>query len=165
MKIRFLKQSSTHMPILIRCMLNSKGTMIEMGTGLFSTPIFHWFAKEMGRNVVSYDDNQEWFEFARRFRSRYHRIRFVENWKKLDIKGHYGVALIDQSTKARTPMAIALKDKVDYVVIHDTDSNHPYHYDKIWPHYKYRYDYIQAKPNTAVVSNFNDLEWLKNSPS
>ena len=157
--VKFYKQSSTHFPLLIKCVLATDGPILEMGTGIFSTPLLHWLASEKKRWVFSYEDNPEWFRLAKKFQSITHRIRLVEDWSKLNLKGHWSVALIDQSTKSRTPMAIYLKDKVDYIVIHDTDAEHHYNYEKVWPHFKYRFDSI-GHPRTSVISNFQDLKWL-----
>lgn len=160
-QVKLYKQSSTHFPLLIKCVLATDGPILEMGTGFFSTPLLHWLASERQRLLISYDDNYDFYTMARRFQNRYHRIRLIEDWNKLDIGGHWSVALIDQSRKSRAPMAIYLKDKVDYVVIHDTNASQYYHYERIWPHYKYKYDYTKQNPNTTVVSNFKDLKWLE----
>ena len=158
---RFYKGSSTHFPVLIKCAMATDGAMLELGTGLFSTPLLHWLASERQRPLISYDDHPDFYDLNRKFQNRYHRIRMVTDWdifKK--IGGHYSLALIDQSTKNRAKTAIYLKDKVDYVILHDSNSAHHYHYEKVYPHFKYRYDYTKQDPNTTVLSNFNDLSWL-----
>lgn len=159
---RFYKGSSTHFPLLIKLALKTDGGILECGTGLFSTPLLHWLASERQRLLISYDDHSDFYELNRKFQNRYHRIRLTKDWKDVQsIGGHWSVALIDQSTKNRAPTAIALKDKVDFVILHDSNSPHHYRYETVWPHFKYRYDYTKQDPNTSVVSNFNDLEWLK----
>lgn len=158
---RFFKQGGSHFPILIKCVLATDGGVLELGTGLFSTPLLHYLVSERQRPLISYDDNEDFYKLARVCQNRYHRIRFVEDWSKLKIEGHWSVALIDQSTKNRANSAIALKDNVDYIVLHDSNDPHHYRYEKVWPHFKYRYDYTVQNPNTTVVSNLKELEWLK----
>ena len=155
----YYKSCSSHYPLLIKCVLKTDGPILELGTGFFSTTLLHWLASERQRPLYSYDDNPDFWQLNKKFQNKYHRIRMTD-WK-LDIKGHWSVAFIDQSTKNRTPTAIYLKDKVDYILIHDSDSHHTYRYDRLWQHFKYRYDYIKSHPNTTVLSNFNDLSWLK----
>ena len=103
------------MAVLTKCVLATDGPVLELGSGYFSTPLLHWLCMDKNRSLITYDDNEEWFKLAKRFQNRYHRIRLTD-WK-LDIKGHWSVAFIDQSTRNRTPSAIYLKDKVDYIVI------------------------------------------------
>jgi len=158
---RRCKQASTHMPLLIKCVQATDGGILEMGTGIASTPLLHWLASERKRRLISYDDNIFFYNLAKQFQSKYHRIRLVEDWSQLKIDGHWSVALIDQSIPNRVQIAIYLKDKVDYMVIHDTEFDSPYHYELVWPHFKYRYNYTQQRPNTSVVSNFKDLSWLQ----
>lgn len=158
---RFWKNSGTHMMPLIKCVLATDGGVLELGSGLHSTPLLHWLCFEKSRPLITYDDNPEFYQFARKHQSRNHRIRLTD-WN-LDIKGHWSVALIDQSSPNRAKTAIYLADKVDYVLLHDSDSPHPYHYDQVWPHYKNRYDYTLAHPNTTILSNFKDLSWLNSA--
>ena len=155
----YYKSCSSHYPVLIKCILATDGPILELGTGFFSTPLLHWLASERQRPLFSYDDNVDFFNLNKKLQNKYHRIRLTKDWKDLPDK-HWSVVLVDQSTHFRTPTAIALKDKADYIVIHDTDSNHPYHYEQIWPNFKYRYDYKFQHPNTSVVSNIKDLSWL-----
>ena len=149
-----IKDCSSHMAVLAKYVLATDGTVLELGSGFFSTPLLHWLCVDMNRSLITYESNEEWFNQAKRFQNRLHIIRLTD-WN-LDIKGHYSVAFIDQSTRNRVPTALYLKDKVDYVIIHDSDSEHPYHYERLWPHFKYRYDYPKAKPMTTVLSNFKD---------
>jgi hypothetical protein len=58
---------------------------------------------------------------------------------------------------------IRFKESADFVVMHDTEPkfHKDYGYDKIWEHFKYKYDWDQASPWTSVVSNFKPLDNLK----
>jgi hypothetical protein len=159
----YYKSCSSHYPLLIKCILKTDGPILELGTGFFSTTLLHWLASERQRPLYSYDDNLDFWQLNKKFQNKYHRIRLTKDWKDIPLHKKWSVVFVDQSTRNRTPTAIAVKDISDYVVIHDTDSDHPYHYDKVWPHYKYRYDYTKQHPWTTVVSNFNDLKWLEDS--
>jgi len=160
MKITFRKEYTTHMPMLIKCVQASEGPVMECGAGLASTPLLHWLCHEKKRPLWSFEEKEEFYNYARKFQSRFHRIRLVD-FKNFKVDGHWGVALIDQSTRARRPTILYLKDKVDYIVIHDTQKEEVYHYEKIWKHFKYVHHWKGCSPWTSVVSNFKDLSFLK----
>lgn len=151
---RFKKEWTTHMPMLIKAVQMSKGTIVELGSGPFSTPLLHWLC--LGRRLFSYENQQGYFDFAARFRSKTHSIRFVEDWDKLELgKKHYGVIFIDHDGH-RGADAVRFKDKADYIVLHDS-SEACYGYELLDGHFKYRLDWKGAWPWTTVVSNFKDL--------
>lgn len=146
------------MPMLIKCVEISDGSVLEFGAGLFSTPLLHWLC--FGRKLITYEDNLSYYKFAKKFTSRNHTIRFVKDWNKIDLGKHWGVVLIDHISERRSVDAIRLKDKADYIVLHDTQSN-DYKYNEVWKHFKYRYDWKACKPWTSVVSNFKDIsKWI-----
>lgn len=161
MKTTFKKEYTTHIPTLIKVVQASEGPILEIGSGLFSTPLLHWLCHEKGRKLITYENNQDYFKFAKRFQSRNHRIRFIKDWEEIDTEAHWGVALIDHEPAAQRRVDILrLKDSADYIIIHDTERESHYGFDKVWPLFKYRYDWKGCKPWTTVVSNFKDLSNL-----
>jgi len=164
MKIRSNKAWSTHMPMLIKCVQMSDGPVLEIGSGLFSTPLLHWLCYEKGRKLITYENNLDYFSFAKSFQSRNHRIRFIKDWDEIDTeaKMHWSVVLIDHTPEERRKIdAIRLKEKADYIIIHDTDCESKYGFDEVWPHFKYRYDWRGCRPWTTVVSNFKDVSKIE----
>lgn len=154
------KQWSTHMPVLIKAVQMSQGPVLELGSGYFSTPLLHWLCAEKNRKLVTYEDDKEFFQFAYQFRSRNHKIIFVDDWGEIDIGQSWGVALIDHQKKRRDIEALRLKDNVDYLVLHDTN-NPRYHHDRVWPHFKEVYHWKFCTPWTSVVSNRKKLDIFK----
>jgi len=142
----------------------SDGPVMELGSGIFSTPLLHWLCAADKRKLVSYENNKEYYEFAKKFQSANHRIRFIENWNDIDTKTHWSVVLVDHTppSKERGLEVMKLKDKADYIVIHDTGPKiqPKYGYEKVWPHFKYRHDWKECTQWTTVVSNFKDLSNL-----
>jgi hypothetical protein len=153
------KEYTTHMPMLIKCVQATDGGVLELGSGLSSTPLLHWLCQEKARQLWTFEEEEDYYKFARKFQSKNHRIRLID-FKDFNVKGHWSVALVDQSTKQRTPSILYLKDKVDYIVIHDTEGKEVYGYDEVWKHFKYVYHWKGCTPWTSVVSNFKDLSWL-----
>lgn len=135
------------------------GPVLELGTGLFSTPLLHWLCKEKQRKLVSCESVTDFFEFPKSFRSKNHTVHFIDDWDKLDNKEHWSVIFIDHTVERRAIDAIRFKDSADYIVIHDTESNE-YGYDKVWQYFKYRYDWKECRPWTTVVSNIFDVTKL-----
>lgn len=155
---------SSYLPILIKVFQQSKGDVLELGAGVFSTPLLHWLCLDWKRNLVTYENNPEYFELHKKFRSSSHQINFVTDWDYIDIDRKWGLAFIDHEPSERRKVeAIRLKDKADFVVIHDTNpqDEHKYRFiSEVFPHYKYRYDYKRKFPYTTVLSNFVDLKKL-----
>ena len=148
--------------MLIKTILISEGPVLEIGADIYSTPLLHWLCKMLGRTLVTCENDQDLYMFARKFVSFGHRIRFVKNWNEMDFKTHWGVVLIDHAPDSRRVIDLTnFKDSADYIVVHDTDMEDQYHWEKAWPHFKYRYTWKDCKPWTTVVSNFKDLSNLE----
>jgi hypothetical protein len=147
------KAFTTHIPLLIKTFQMTSGTVLEVGAGLYSTPLLHWLCTDAGRSMYTYEASKEYFDYAKRYQSHCHTVRFVEDWKKFNLgKKHFSMAFVDHDGD-RAGMALFLRDKVDYIVMHDTEVGRIYGYDKIWKHFKYRYDWKLSEPYTTVVSN------------
>ncbi len=164
-RYNFRKETSTYMPMLIKTIQMTKGPVMELGSGLFSTPLLHWLCQADGRKVVSYESDPEFYKFSHKFQSKNHRARLIKDWNEIDLKTHWSVVLIDHSPKRplkRGMDIIKLKDKADYIVIHDTgpEIQAKYGYEEVWPHFKYRHDWKECTQWTTVVSNFYDLSNL-----
>ena len=47
---------TTHMPVIIKFIQATEGRVLELGAGLFSTPLLHWLCAEKGRKLYTYED-------------------------------------------------------------------------------------------------------------
>jgi len=146
------------MSVLIKSVLATKKPVLEIGSGLFSTPLLHWMCKDKGLRLYTYENVKEYLSFSKQFMSKTHRIRFVKDWNKVEYPDlEWGVVLIDHGpAEQRHIDAIKFADKADYVILHDSDED-IYEYDKVYPYFKYRYDWKECKPWTTVLSNFKEL--------
>lgn len=162
MRVKYSKGYSTHNAMLIKTVENCQGNVLEYGSGIFSTPLLHWLCKDLNKKLVTLESDKNYFKFVYQFRSRLHRIILIENWDDFPIKEHWGVVLIDhdQPYQRRGADALRFKDSADYIILHDTEVQNIYGYDKIWQHFKYRYDWKECRPWTSVISNFKELSWL-----
>src|SRR4051794_35570615 len=132
MKIGLAKEKSTHNPILIKAVLLSKGPVLEIGAGLYSTPLLHWLCKFLGRKLVTYENNADYFSYASMFRSSEHSVKHIQNWEEdMDLKTHWGVVLMDHNPDERRALdVIRFKDNADYIVIHDTNREDKYNMER-----------------------------------
>src|SRR3990167_1526965 len=155
------KEQGTHMLNLIKAVQATKGDVCEMGAGFSSTPLLHWIT--LGRKLVTYEGDKDYAHFARHFRSNNHTTRWVKTFsdKEVDYNRHWSVVFIDHSPKRpRTRGDDALKfTNADLMVLHDTEpeSQVNYGYDKVFPKFKYRYDWTLCKPFCSIISNIIDV--------
>lgn len=160
---RYSPTWATHMPILIRVLELSKGPVLELGMGIYSTPLLHILCENTHRELASYEDNLPWYEAHANYRSKHHSINLVSKWERVPIeKTHWGLVFIDHADKRRAIDAWRARDVADYVILHDSNdyNEKAYHYSRIYPSFKYRYNFRRLSPNTTILSNthtFSDL--------
>lgn len=158
---------SSFFPILIKAVQNTDGPVLELGSGLFSTPLLHWLCAKQGRKLVTYTDQQEDYKFARKFRTETHEVNFVTDWDKAEFdKTKWSVVLVDHTDKRRAKDAIRLKNSAQYIILHDTQEKswQQFGYQKLWSKFKNIYHWKDGLPNlprTSVVSNIASLKIFK----
>jgi len=158
--MRLNKSWTTHIPMILKYVQKSDKPVLELGAGLFSTPLLHWICKENGVNLRTYENVKEYFKFSKSFQSRKHRIRLISDWDEVENNDTFwSVVFIDHAPAERRHIdAIRFANKADYVILHDSDTHRDiYQYDKVYPHFKYRYDWKECSPHTTVLSNFKEL--------
>lgn len=153
----------THIPVLIRVLQISQGPVLELGMGVFSTPLLHILCAKDNRLLISFESNQYYFERHQEFKTDMHRINFVENWDLAKIEDKkWGVAFIDHDPTSRRHIeARRLTNVAEFVVIHDSEPERRCRYQDIYPLFKYRFDYKEFTPWTTVLSNFVNLADFK----
>lgn len=162
--MRFNPNWSSHLPILVKVLNISRGPVLEMGTGLFSTPVMHWLCLDAGRPLISYENNKSYYDQCKSFEADGHKLILVEDWDKAEIENtHWGAVLIDHEPAERRSIDIKrLAGSADYIIVHDSEAEEDgkYHLSQIYPLFKARYDWRKQKPYTTVLSNFKDLSNL-----
>ena len=140
-------ETSTHFPLLIKLVQMTDGPILELGSGVFSTPLLHCL------------------DLAKKFRTPWHEVAHKPRVRAEDITEHFSIVFIDHSPKkprTRGDDALLFKDKADYVVLHDAGvkGKAKYGYDQLYPQFKYRYDWTGCMPHTTVLSNFKPLDGI-----
>jgi len=159
MNFKFGKETATHLPILMRLVNMTDGPILELGTGVFSTPYLHWVCFEKKRKLVSYEEKLSYFEMVKQYICDYHAIYI--DWNKID-QEHWSIVLVDHYPPNRKEAIKRLANSADYIILHDSDDEYDesYKYSEIYPLFKYRYDFDKVLPRTTVLSNFKDLSNL-----
>ncbi len=164
---RFDPSWGTHLVPLIECLENSRGPVLELGLGISSTPVLHALCEDSDRFLLSLDNDPVFVEMFKKYRSSRHKVELVGDWDLYDLDHNiWAVALIDHKPDARRiKEIIRIADLTTYVIIHDSepDKNDLYHYDEIYPLFKYKFDYRKTPVHTTVLSNFHDPNFLRNS--
>jgi hypothetical protein len=164
MRMHVSMRYSTHLPCLMEAMKRTDGDVLELGPGVFSTPVLHWMCKVQDRFLLTIESDKKWSWFCRQyFDSPKHQHLQVDDWyyAKWPIMKPWDVALIDHSPSERRVVEIALlKDLVKYMVVHDANpgKDKEYHFSTIYPLFKYRYNFNEVEPNVVVLSNLVDLK-------
>lgn len=159
--MKFNPHYCSHLPVLIKVLQITSGDVLELGTGVYSTPVIHWLCVPHQRHIYSFDNEPSYWNMTEKFRDEYHKIEVVDDWDKIEIERPWNVVLVDHSPGIRRKVEIArLANYAEYMIVHDTDwrSEPAYQYKEIYPLFKYRYDYNFRKPHTSILSNFVDLK-------
>jgi len=152
----------THLPVLIQLMDKTAGDVLELGTGVFSTPYLHYACMLQGRKLVSYENDPEYYEANLGYQNIKgdHTVSFVDDWSKIPIEKKWDIAFIDVLPEIeRKELARRLKDCATYVVLHDAQNKweETYQYSEIYPLFKYKFFYKPFWPKTAILSNFKEI--------
>jgi hypothetical protein len=160
---------ASHLPVLIKILQISDGPVLELGSGIFSTPVMHWLCLESKRRLITYEDVPDYYNMIKRFSYGMHEIKLIEDWDKIPIDNvHWGVVFVDHNPPERRKIEIArLANIADYIIVHDTESQMDAETGFIkesFPLFKYSYNYKRQKPYTSVLSNFIDPIYSLSQP-
>lgn len=151
------------MPALGYALGASKGPVVELGMGHFSTPFLHEYCKATNRELISVEENAIWGDLFRSLGVGSHR---VEISRYSEVLGHLrgsqpiGVVFIDSSPggKARADLFAQAIGMSEFVVVHDY---HRENEEAIKPHLdkalNYRV-YADYDPPTLLASNIYTID-------
>lgn len=163
---------STHQNMLRKCIEATTGPVLELGVGEGSTPLIHELCAMKGRQVVSYDTDSVFFEMYRdRYQSALHEFNYIhhDDWDSAVIvrpDKPWSVVLVDhRPARRRQVEAGRVATMAEYVVCHDTEPENDrfYRWNRAFAKFRHRYDDTSQMPQTTVLSNFNDLTFLRDT--
>lgn len=161
----------SHTPALLQTLLNVEGPILELGCGHYSSAITTSFSKQ--RRVVCVDTEQDWLdEIADKYASTEAIFKFcgptLDEYKELSeplVKANWGVVLVDHRfAEQRGLDLLRLKDNAEVILMHDSHLDDPddaYNSFEAIQSFKYFKEHSLYWPQTAVMSETNNLEWLQ----
>lgn len=149
----------SHRELLWLMLMNTSGSVAEVGCGHYSTEMIDKICSQAGRRFRSYENNAEW---SNKCPTQYGE-RIVTSNDKLDLDEE--LLFIDCAPgEARKEIIDKFKDKCSVIIVHDTEEGAEYVYglSPVLSKFKYRLDYKpDHKPHTTAVSNTIDItKWV-----
>lgn len=169
---------ATHIPLLAACVASTTGHILELGLGEYSTPLLHAmalvgnFVHGEGRRprlLVSAEHDRAWFRRFTRFSHRYHELNVVEDWATWECLGpdwDWDVVLCDHGPAAARKVTLArVADTARLIVLHDTEkpAGEAYGCGDLIRAFRYKYSDGREASQTTVLSNVDDLAWLRHA--
>jgi len=72
----------THVPTLVKhCLAHKPHTIVECGTGYYSTPVLHAIAQQTGAKLLSMESNPRWLVQFTHMATDYHSFQLVNDWQ------------------------------------------------------------------------------------
>lgn len=152
---------STHVPILAWVVQNTRGPILELGCGFYSTPLLHLLAPD--RKILSLETDKQYVDKLQKFASPEHRIEHVPTWENIAaFDQEWDVAFVDNAPgAARGPCIRNLKDRAKYIVVHDSDLPAYYGLAPVLPLFRYSVCCKWFPKWTTVLSMSEPLDDLE----
>jgi len=153
----------SHIPVLVKLLNRTKGDVLELGMGVYSSPLLFWMCVDAGRKLVSYENSEKYFAMVGNNNNRFHEAHLITDWDCIDIEKNWDIVFIDSNPMdVRAKLAKKVATLANFVVLHDTQPQDEiyYHYEDIYHLFAHRYDYTKFMPYTTVLSNSYNLEFL-----
>jgi len=140
---------ASHLPILIECVCKTTGPVLELGAGLFSTPMLHELCAEQ-RRLVTVETNPDYFRAATKYATDGPEGHLVLHDPKAIPEFVYSVVLVDSGPADTRVPYVKQFAEAEFLVCHD------------WPYDPYKYPihdfrfadvYTKLVPWTLVLSN------------
>ena len=151
----------SHLPVLYHALTHTTfGDVLELGTGLFSTPFLHYHCVPRERMLISVDNDAKWLEVSRSFEHPYHKLILTDDWNLPELIRPFDVVFIDHfPPEQRKIDLLKYANLAQFIVIHDTNGRQErhYHLKDVWKEFKYVNHYGKFFPQTTIVSNFRDV--------
>lgn len=161
----------THTNTLLQTLLNVRGNVLELGCGHYSTAITAAFSKS--REIICVDTNQEWVDnLSETYKETNLKFKVFSPYKteyleqvKFYTDRQWGVVFIDHGIVEQRGLDLLLfKNCAEVILMHDSHLDNPddaYNSFDAIRSFKYFKEHSLYWPQTAVMSETNNLEWLQ----
>ncbi len=151
---------ASYMPALLVMLAHTKGPVLEVGVGHYSTPVLHAICQAECRPLVSLEADPEWAKLFGRYsdgENGMHRIVTGEYDEMIPhfAKEKWAIAFLDHSPgprRARDMMLLA--DTVDYFIVHDFEGAIQAEFDALMKHGYYRFVTRDRNPPTLIAGMY-----------
>ena len=164
---------SNSIPLALAALISPPGDFLELGMGLFSTPLLHKIAHQQKRHLYSVDTDLDWMNkfiiYNATLEHKMYHLKSKNDINKYGLETNWSLVLVDHIYAELRPLnVIAFAQKAQIVVAHDTEKQNEYIYlydkNKMTGNFKYvcKFTLFRAKKgeyiSTTLMSNFIDLE-------
>ncbi len=129
--------------------------VVEFGSGEGSTEFLRKYCEDENTMFRSFDSSEEWAAKTGAV--------YIEDWRTADIYQNASIILVDNAPgEMRHEIMAIMKDRAELIIVHDSEpAATGYLLDRVWPLFKYRYDYKVFDTWATVVSNTIDVSLIK----
>lgn len=163
-RLRLAPFRGSHLPLLMQAVARTAGPVLELGCGLYSTTPLHWACFVPKRKLVTYENNEDYYDFLRAYATDFHEVHCISDWDSIDIARPWSVAFVDHEPchpgeRDRRFREVQRLGHAEYVVVHDTErvNEKRHRISEMNALFKYRFWFRDVLPNTTVFSNVHDV--------
>jgi hypothetical protein len=125
-----VNEYATHQPFLWHFLKKTDKPILELGSGYGSTPLLHAYSAKHKIPLYTLDHDKEWLSRFSCLESELHTLLSVDvsgDWlpfeEAIPKEIEFGIIFIDHgSWQSRLDCARLLKDRADYILVHDFDN-------------------------------------------
>jgi hypothetical protein len=157
---------ATHVPALGMGMMMTDGDVLELGTGLVSTPMLSAMIKFTNRRLVSLEQSERWWRgMSQQYQGERHDVVYCPGFERMEeiaTSQRWGLVLVDHelpdqvSYEHRVKMLGMLRSWAEVVVVHDTEDDRV-DWDGAMDDYRFRWTFRMVTPWTTMLSNSVDI--------
>jgi predicted O-methyltransferase YrrM len=154
----------SYYPLLHMAIKETKGDVLELGTGYGSTELLHNTLKK--RRLFSYEEKKEWLNKFKHLETKNHKLTFVKDWDIVkQTHEDADVIFIDHAPGERRKVEILnYKNSKGILVCHDTElgqADAGYQMRQYFPLFKYVVEVKTKGAWATALSNEYDLtKWI-----
>lgn len=119
---------ASHLPVLVAAVAATRGPVLELGAGWYSTPVLHALCHG-GRRLVTVETDAAWLVHFADLATANHRLAAAAtatDWHR----EQWAVVFVDgRPAKLRRHHIVGLRGRADLFVVHDTEPEHAASYD------------------------------------
>lgn len=112
----------SHLVPLMACITATRGPVLEVGIGHWSTPLLHRYCVAAGRRLVSIESDREWAKLFMHLNVSHHQVQAASYNESLErLAGEdWSVVFLDHSPGFRRAHdALPFLDRAEFIVVHD----------------------------------------------